>query len=970
MIQGGTGSTAINLQTGTGGTVTIGTNSAGTGVSYSDPTEDYHGAWTGNSSLTTFTFNPLSSVSANTTVFVIVDDGQSVLVNSVSDNSGGGHSWATSASEQTSGDGRHVTVYRTYTGSTGISTSNTISVQMNTVVNSGISSNVEIWVEQVNGLATSSPLDVGAATSGANTSDPATLSTAALSQNNVLTWEIMRTSQATTGCSSSASWKTTGITGNQQGSCLAWQHITGGSGNTVNGTFTTGFGNGTANWAMVVAAYDVAAASNNNLVINSLTKIIPNADSTTAFQIQNASASTNLFTVNTINGVIGIGAAPSSTGATLQVAGGISATSLDTASAGALTIGSTNATTTIGRAGAALTLQGSNFNVSSAGTVNIASGQTYQINGSDINTAGTLTNVAYLNAASQTFTGVNTFTGSGNGSTVVGTLFKNATNTSTAFQIQTSGNSNVLLADTANSTPRIIIGDNTTLPTTGASLITNIDSPASSLDLNLNTGGTSRKNQITFDLNGTQDYALGVDLTGSGADNFFIYQKSSNSAKLLIDATGNVGIGTGLATTAPAKLSLSASTTSTGGIQLGSDTNPIDFYRTGTSATKLTSSLAIQNTVNSTTGFQVQNAGGSALANADTTNMRVQINSSEATISAPGTPTTALVAAGNLSAATYCYKVTALDANGGESLPSTEGTCRASSGSNKEITVAWTAVTGASGYRIYRGTATGAENVYFPCAAVNSGSFTDTCTSSGTAYTFADLGASSGFSASVPTVASAYTSTNNSNTNLQLQVGGNGTPTGQLYVSGTVPSSANAGGLSTPAAPTVTPTCASTCATTWLYSVTAVNSAGGQTVASYIGSTAVGAATLDGSGNNQNVITWSAVTGAVSYNIYRDSSGGTPSSTGLIGNTTSLTFTDNAVAATSALPSAAISDTFIGGSANPTGVAVAGRYEYVSINGGFKIYDVSNPTNPTYITTVSGLSVSYVSTSSVQGHYL
>jgi hypothetical protein len=47
-------------------------------------------------------------------------------------------------------------------------------------------------------------------------------------------------------------------------------------------------------------------------------------DSTTAFQIQNATTSTGLFTVDTTNGKVGVGGAPSSGGATFQVTGNIS----------------------------------------------------------------------------------------------------------------------------------------------------------------------------------------------------------------------------------------------------------------------------------------------------------------------------------------------------------------------------------------------------------------------------------------------------------------------------------------------------------------------------------------------------------------------------------------------------------------------------------------------------------------------
>ncbi|HVX57992.1 MAG TPA: hypothetical protein VHA37_09810, partial [Candidatus Saccharimonadales bacterium] len=73
--------------------------------------------------------------------------------------------------------------------------------------------------------------------------------------------------------------------------------------------------------------------------------------------------------------------------------------------------------------------QTAGFNINGTGTAATLNATTaIQLNGTSINTAGTLSNVAYLNAASQTFTGANTFSASGtalsvtNNATVGGTL--------------------------------------------------------------------------------------------------------------------------------------------------------------------------------------------------------------------------------------------------------------------------------------------------------------------------------------------------------------------------------------------------------------------------------------------------------------------------------------------------------------------------------------------------------------------
>jgi hypothetical protein len=88
-------------------------------------------------------------------------------------------------------------------------------------------------------------------------------------------------------------------------------------------------------------------------------------------------------------------------------------------------------------------------------------------------------------------------------------------------------------------------------------------------------------------------------------------------------------------------------------------------------------------------------------------------------------------------------------------------------------------------------------------------------------------------------------------------------------------------------------------ATSYSYNVTSVT-AGGESVVSTVATTATGNATLDGT--NYNQVTWAAVVGATAYNVYRTASGGTPSSTGLIGRTTALLFNDQGLAGTGAAP--------------------------------------------------------------------
>lgn len=71
----------------------------------------------------------------------------------------------------------------------------------------------------------------------------------------------------------------------------------------------------------------------------------------------------------------------------------------------------------------------------------------------------------------------------------------------------------------------------------------------------------------------------------------------------------------------------------------------------------------------------------------------------------------------------YFYKVTGTQ-NGAETTASSEQTITTGASTTNSNVVTWNALTGATGYRIYRGTATGVENVFY--AVGNVTTFTDT----------------------------------------------------------------------------------------------------------------------------------------------------------------------------------------------------------------------------------------------------
>jgi hypothetical protein len=144
---------------------------------------------------------------------------------------------------------------------------------------------------------------------------------------------------------------------------------------------------------------------------------------------------------------------------------------------------------------------------------------------------------------------------------------------------------------------------------------------------------------------------------------------------------------------------------------------------------------------------------------------------------------------------------------------------------------------------------------------------------------------------------------------------------------------ANAGPLPTisaPSAPTVTAT-GTTGSTSWAYAVAALDGKGGETAASPVTTITNGNATL--SSTNYNAISWTAVTGAAGYAVYRTTAGGTPNTTGLIAIVSGTSFDDTGVATitppvgvSSTAPSSALGEllvTTIHGGAGTTTLTLA-----------------------------------------------
>src|SRR5262249_4590531 len=93
----------------------------------------------------------------------------------------------------------------------------------------------------------------------------------------------------------------------------------------------------------------------------------------------------------------------------------------------------------------------------------------------------------------------------------------------------------------------------------------------------------------------------------------------------------------------------------------------------------------------------------------------------------PGGPTNVAASVGSggsLAAGSYFYLVTAR-VGGGETPASAEVKATVPAAGSGKVTLTWNAVSGATGYKVYRGTASGGENVVFTVSGGGTTTFAD-----------------------------------------------------------------------------------------------------------------------------------------------------------------------------------------------------------------------------------------------------
>jgi fibronectin type 3 domain-containing protein len=285
-----------------------------------------------------------------------------------------------------------------------------------------------------------------------------------------------------------------------------------------------------------------------------------------------------------------------------------------------------------------------------------------------------------------------------------------------------------------------------------------------------------------------------------------------------------------------------------------------------------------------------------------------------------GVTATTFTDTGLAAGTTYYYQITAVNA-AGQSGKSTEASATtqvplpgapanlAATGGNAQVSLSWTASTGAASYDIYRSTTSGGEGSTPFKTGVTGTTFTDTGLTNGTTYFYqvtavnaAGQSSKSGEASATPQPALPGTPANLTATFGNAQVSLSWTASTGAASYDIYRSTISGGEGSTPYKTGVTATTFTdtglTNGTTYYYEVTAANSAGQSGVSSEASATpqvpVPGAPTnlTATSGNAQVILSWTASTGAASYDIYRSTTSGGEGSTPFMTGVTATTFTD------------------------------------------------------------------------------
>jgi hypothetical protein len=363
---------------------------------------------------------------------------------------------------------------------------------------------------------------------------------------------------------------------------------------------------------------------------------------------------------------------------------------------------------------------------------------------------------------------------------------------------------------------------------------------------------------------------------------------------------------------------------------MGTATSALYFYDMASTS----ANGAAAPTISTAGSVNIQNASGASVLTLDVSTGRVGIDNNFNTMTVPSISAEATATTGGTLplSTTYYYEVTAVDATGGETTPSAQvSEATGSSTSTNTITLTWAPITGAAGYHIYRTATSGVystDSMYASLGTVVS-----------TNLTFTDTGSTAGVTnTSPPTTNTARVATNNSNSALQLSIGGNGTPTGQLYVSGTVPTSAvgsvATGSGSNPHSVYVQGN----------YAYVANHDSGTLQI-------------IDISNPTAPIIVSSMITGTGPQSVY------------VQGSYAYIVDNIGLQVINIANPSSPIVVGTVTTGSNPYSVYVQGNYAYVADASGLQVFNISNPATPIVIGSVTTVTTTNPYSIYVEGNY-
>jgi hypothetical protein len=421
--------------------------------------------------------------------------------------------------------------------------------------------------------------------------------------------------------------------------------------------------------------------------------------------IGSISTTGNLLSVNQTNSGVGINQAVSATGAKLQVTGGVQLTAgsapvYATALAGTIYYDSTDSKFKIyeaggssaalktlcntidgcATAGGAVTLNGAYANyASSPAAITL-----------DATRLGVVIKDASTPIASDLFTvqsnaGTKFLNVTATGASVQGTL-----SSSSDFAVNT--NKFTVAASTGNTVVAgtLVVTDNATfnggtnkvqstvnsatafqVQNSSSQVLFNVDTAANGLSLgNAGLAGTIQIGNTTGAV--AQTINIGNNATASSTNTVNIGSSVGSSATTIKSGTGNINLSPSGA----------------------SDTGVI--VKPGTDSANV---------------FNIQNAAGVNLLNADTSGMAVNLNAA-VNVTGIGQPSPTLSSSGvggTLAANTYYYRVAARNVNGQSGAVATSPPSATTTGSTSSNTISWSAVTGATNYYLYRST----DNITF-----------------------------------------------------------------------------------------------------------------------------------------------------------------------------------------------------------------------------------------------------------------